>query len=201
VDDTPFWLEDVALYIRDRRLDVMTASFPELDAATAVSYKFTTQNNGTRDEILIQGLSGDGKSCPVKATARRIKYHRGKSSKKTVPIASYYRAHSRTAIKAKDITDNLRHTMTMNYHRTGVHASEISAQSLRAGGAMAMMCSKINMKHIHMMDRWHSDAMMWYLHVQAQPVIERYAAKMFNNGTYTFQPNETVPIIDSYADA
>jgi hypothetical protein len=60
-DDTPFRLEDVALYIRDRRLDVMTASFVEIDAATSVSYEFTTQNNGTRDEKLMQGLSGNSK--------------------------------------------------------------------------------------------------------------------------------------------
>jgi hypothetical protein len=199
-DDTPFRLEDVALYIRDRRLDVMTASFVEIDAATSVSYKFTTQKNGTRDEKLVQGLSGDSKCCPVTATARRIKYHRSKHSKQTVSIASYYRAHRRTNIRAKDITDTLRHAMTMNYHRTGIHASEISARSLRAGGAMAMMCSKIDLNNIRMMGRWHSDAMMRYLHVQAQPIIERYAAKMFNNGTYTFQPDETVPIIDNYAD-
>jgi hypothetical protein len=201
VDDTPFRLEDVALYIRDRRLDVMTASFPELDAPISVSYKFTTQKNDTQDEKLVQGLSGDGKSCPVKATARRIKYHRAKNSKQTVPIASYYRAHRRTAINAKDITDTFQHAMTMYYHRTGVHASDISVWSLRAGGAMSMMCSKIDMNNIHMMGRWHSDAMMWYLHAQAQPIIERYAAKIFNNGTYTFQPDETVPIIDTYTDA
>jgi hypothetical protein len=85
-DDTPFRLEDVALHIRDRRLDVLTASTSELDAATSVSYKFTTQKNGTRDEKLVQGLSGDSKCCPVKATARRIKYHRAKNSKPTVPI-------------------------------------------------------------------------------------------------------------------
>jgi hypothetical protein len=197
-DDTPFRLEGLILYIRDRRLDVMTSSMAELDAATSVSYKFTTQNNGTQDEKLVQGLSGDGKCCPVKATARRIKYHRAKNSKQTVPIASYYRAHRRTAIKVKD---TLRHAMTMNYHRTGIHASEISARSLRAGGAMAMMYSKIDMNNIRMMGRCHSDAMMRYLHLQAQPIIERYAAKMFNNGTYTFQPNETVPIIDNYAGA
>jgi hypothetical protein len=159
-DDTPFRLEDVALYIRDRRLDVLTASTAELDAATSVSYKFTTHKNGTRDEKLVQGLSGDSKCCPVKATARRIKYHRAKNSKPTVPIASYYHAHRRTAIKAKYITDTLRHVMTMNYHRTGIHATEVSARSLRAGGAMAMMCSKIDMNNICMMGRWHSDAMM-----------------------------------------
>jgi hypothetical protein len=200
-DDTPFRLEDVALYIRNRRLDATTASFPELDAATSVSYKFTTQKNSTRDEKLVQGLSGDGKSFPVKATAQRITYHRATNSKQMVPIASYYGAHRRMVIKAKDITDILQHTMTMNYYLTGIHASEISVRSLRAGGAMAMMCSKIDMNNIHMMGRWHSDTMMRYLHVQAQPIIERYAAKMFNNSTYTFQSDETVPIIDNYADA
>jgi hypothetical protein len=87
--------------------------------------------------------------------------------------------------------------MTMNYHRTGIYTSEVSARSLRAGGAMAMMCSKIYMNNIRMMGRWHSDAMMRYLHVQFQPIIERYAAKMFNNGSYTFKPNKTVPIIDN----
>jgi hypothetical protein len=198
-DDTPFRLEDVALYIRDRRLDVMTASFVEIDAATSVFYKFTTQKNGTRDEKLVQGLSGDSKCCPVTATARRIKYHRSKHSKQTISIASYYRAHHRTNIRAKDITDTLRHAMTMNYHRTGINANEISARSLRAGGAMARMCRKIDLNNIRMMGRWQSDAMMRYLHVQAQPIIERYAAKMFNNGTDTFQPDETVPIIDNYA--
>jgi hypothetical protein len=157
-DDTPFRLEDVALYVCDRRLDFMTASFVELDAATSVSYTFTTQKNGTRDEKMVQGLSGDSKCCPVTATARRIKYHQAKNSKQTVSIASYYRAHRRTNIRGKDITDTLRHAMTMNYHRTGIHANEISARSLRAG-AMAMMCSKIDLNNIHMMGRWHSDAM------------------------------------------
>jgi hypothetical protein len=76
----------------------MTASFVEIDAATSVSYKFTTQKNGTRDEKLVQGLSGDSKCYPVTATARRIKYHRSKHSKKTVSIASYYRANRCTNI-------------------------------------------------------------------------------------------------------
>jgi hypothetical protein len=65
---------------------------------------------------------------------------------------------------------------------------------------MAMIFGKIDINSICMMGRWHSDAMMRYLHVQAQPIIGNYAAKMFNKGTYTFQPDETVPIIDVYDD-
>jgi hypothetical protein len=92
--------------------------------------------------------------------------------------------------------DVLFHTMTINFQRMGVHAREISARSLRAGGAMAMLQGRIDMDSILMMGHWHSDAMMHYLHIQAAPIRNGYAAKISNEGHYTFQPDETVPIID-----
>jgi hypothetical protein len=67
-DDTPFRLQDVALFIGVRRLNVMTASLPELDSAMYVSYTFTTQNNRTKCEKVVQGLSDNSLCCPVKAT-------------------------------------------------------------------------------------------------------------------------------------
>jgi hypothetical protein len=42
--------------------------------------------------------------------------------------------------------------------------------------------------------------MMRYLHVQAQPILGNYATHMFNEGTYSFLPEETVPLIDTYDD-
>jgi hypothetical protein len=54
-DDTPFRLEDVSAYVRDRKLNVLLCSEAELDAATSVSYTFTTQKSGTRDEKIVQG--------------------------------------------------------------------------------------------------------------------------------------------------
>jgi hypothetical protein len=201
-DDAPFRLQDVHLYIGGRKLDSTTSSLAELDAATSVSYKFTTRKNGIRDGKLVQGRSGSGLCCPIKATGRQIKYHQLYKSKPNVPIASYYLTSRRTAIKPKDTVevDVLRQAMAANYHQMGVHASEISARSLRTGRAMAMLFGKIDINSIIMMGRWHSDAIMWYLHVQAQPNIGNYAAKMFNEGTYTFQPDETNPIIDVYDD-
>jgi hypothetical protein len=56
------------------------------------------------------------------------------------------------------------------------------------------------MNNIRMMGRWNSDAMMRYLHVQAQPVMGDYSTHMFNQGTYIFLLDETVPIIDLYDD-
>jgi hypothetical protein len=56
------------------------------------------------------------------------------------------------------------------------------------------------MNNIRMMGRWYSNAMMWYLHIQAAPILNKYAAAMFNDGNYSFLPDEMFPIIDVYDD-
>jgi hypothetical protein len=65
---------------------------------------------------------------------------------------------------------------------------------------MAMLCGNIDLDTIQMMGRWHNDAMMCYNHIQGQPIINNYASKMYNRGTYAFLPNETVPIIIGYGN-
>jgi len=110
------------------------------------------------------------------------------------PLATHYNAHNRlTAITARDITEQLRAAATANFHSTGIPASAISARSLRAGGAMALLCANVDFDIIKMLGRWHSDAMIRYLHVQAQPITQQLATKMFNRGTYSFLPSDTVP--------
>jgi hypothetical protein len=187
----------VGVYIRDRKLDNAFASDAELDSATSVSYTFTTQKNGTRDEKLVQGRSGNALCCPVRATLRHMRHHRLHKSGQHVPIASCYATSRRTEVKPKDITDTLRTAMRLNFHRTGINASDISARSLRA---MAMFAGGIDMNIIRLMGRWNSDAMMRYLHGQAQPIVGKFAARMFNNGAFTFQPDETVPSVYNSAE-
>jgi hypothetical protein len=75
-DDNSFRIQDVHLYIATRRLDTMLCTDAEINAATSVSYTFTTQKNGIRNEKIVHGLSGIGLCCPVRATVRRIKYLR-----------------------------------------------------------------------------------------------------------------------------
>jgi hypothetical protein len=116
------------------------------------------------------------------------------------PVASLYHDNRCTLVKAKDVTNFLRHAMRINTHRTGIKPLEISARSLRAGGAMALLHGKVDLSNIRMMGWWHSDAMMRYLHVQAQPILGNYDARMFKEGTYSFLTDETVPNIDVYDD-
>jgi phenylpyruvate tautomerase PptA (4-oxalocrotonate tautomerase family) len=95
-----------------------------------------------------------------------------------VPIASLYIHNQRTAIKAKQITNALQHAMTANSHRTGIAVDEVITRSLRAGGAMVLLYGKVDKDLIQMPGRWHRDAVIIYLHMQAQPKIQHSEAKM-----------------------
>jgi len=194
-DDQPFLLEDMELFLDDKRLNTMTAPLAEIEAATSVAYAFTTQKNGTRGEKTLHGRSGHHLCCPVKATIRMITYHRRHRSPPTAPIASYYTTKNRrTAIKAKDVTQVLQSAAGALRSTTGLEPKHITARSLRAGGAMALLCGQVDHNLIQMLGRWHSDAMMRHLHLQARPVMQHFAAKMFNHGEHSFQPDESVPM-------
>jgi hypothetical protein len=43
--------------------------------------------------------------------------------------------------------------MTMNFHHTCISADEVSARSLRAGGAMFLLCGKVDINLIQILDR------------------------------------------------
>jgi hypothetical protein len=64
------------------------------------------------------------------------------------------------AIKAQQITETIQHAMTVNFHRTGIAADKVSARSLRACGAMALLCGKVDMNLIQILGRSHSDTMI-----------------------------------------
>jgi hypothetical protein len=57
-------------------------------------------------------------------------------------------------VKAKDVTEVLRHAMRINIHQTGIEPLEISSWSLRADGAMVLLHGKVDLSNIRMMGRW-----------------------------------------------
>jgi hypothetical protein len=201
-DDAAFSLADIGLHVGDRRLNLFTAPAHDIFASTAASYTFTTQKNGTRNETITHGRSGDPYCCPVMATIRLVLYHLGrKTVTPKTPIASYYTTNNRRApIKSQDITDTLRNAAAFLRSDTGLNPQDISARSLRAGGAMALLCGNVDHNLIQMLGRWHSDAMMRYLHLQAQPIMKKFAVAMFNDGNYTFLPDDTVPVAADLED-
>jgi hypothetical protein len=195
-EDAPFRLKDVEFHVNDLALDTLRAPLAHLAAATTVSLTFTTQKNGNKGEVLTHGLITDPWACPGRATARRVIHLRAHTASLSTPLASYFRATCRISIKAKDVTEALRYAVVATAHQTGLHYSDISAKYLRAGGAMALLCGKIDQNTICMLGRWHSDSMLRYLHLQVKPLMREFDPTMFNHGSYSFLVTDTVPIAD-----
>lgn len=74
----------------------------------------------------------------------------------------------------------------------GFLPKDVSARCLRAAGAMALLLSDVDTNIIQLIGRWRSDAMLRYLHVQAEPLMRDYSRRMLNCGTYNLIPNQVV---------
>lgn len=193
-DDTPFRLQDVQLFKNGQRLDLFTARADDILSAHSASLTFTTQKNGVRGEVVNHGRSGDPLVCPVLAIARRILHLRANQARPDTILAAYFRGGRRLLVQASDITLALRTASEHVGPQLGYLPSDVSARSLRAGGAMALFCSDVDSDTIQLLGRWQSDSMLRYLHLQAQPVMQGFARRMLTGGDYALHPNQTVPM-------
>ena len=96
-------------------------------------------------------------------------------------------------IHPDDITAALRRAAQSTGPTIGFLPSEVSARSLRAGGAMALLCAHVDTDLIRLLGRWRSDEMLQYLHLQAQPVMRGFARRMIQGGHFNLIPNQAVP--------
>jgi hypothetical protein len=70
----------------------------------------------------------------------------------------------------------------------GICEDDVSVRSLRADGAMALMCALVDGIIINIIGHWQSDIMLRYLHVQARPIMYNFATQMLQHGTYELVP-------------
>ena len=66
--------------------------------------------------------------------------------------------------------------------------------SLRAGGAMALLCGRVDADTIWLVGRWKSDAMFCYLHAQALPLVWHLAHTMLTHGAFSLLPGSDLPL-------
>ena len=193
-DTTPFTLGDVQLFVGVRRLNLATASDAELYLARSVSLTFTTQKNGVENEVIKLGLSGDPRVCAVKAVTRRVCHLRAHNAPVSTPLARVYTGVGRgtQSVTPPLITKTLREAVSWVGTDLGFLPSDVSARSLRAAGAMALLVANVDPDIIQILGRWRSDEMFRYLHLSAEPIMKNFAAKMLN-ADYTIAPSQLVP--------
>ena len=152
-DTTPFTLADVQLFVGHRRLNLQTATDEELFGATAASLTFTLQKNGIPGEVIRLGRSGDAFCCPTLAIVRRVVHLRAHGAPPNTPLARTFTPSGTRSVTPKDITFHLRAAVQFLGTDLGFLPDEISARSLRAGGAMALLVSDIDTDMIRLMGR------------------------------------------------
>ena len=172
------------------------ASPDDLKASTSASLTFTTQKNGVRGEVVLHGRSGCVLCCPVAAIVRRTLCLRQHDATPSTPLATSWTHGQKYFVTAGDITTALRLAVTLLGPDIGLVPADISARSLRAGGAMALLCAQVDTDIIRLLGRWQSDAMMRYLHLQALPAMNRFANLMTSGGNYNVTPGHHVPVHD-----
>ena len=81
---------------------------------------------------------------------------------------------------------------------TGTHLrfmhDAVSARSLRAAGAMALLCSGVDHDITKLIGCWRSDEIMRYLHVQAEPIMKNFSKLMISHGSYNLLTQTDVPL-------
>jgi hypothetical protein len=195
-ESAPFCLADVQLFQGPVLLNLETASDTALLSATFASLTFTTQKNGVRGEVIGLAHSGNPQFSPTICIARRVIHLRRHNAPPETPLASAYSAQHQkfVPIKPGDITDVLRIACTAMGPQFGFLPADISARSLRASGAMALLCAQVDTDVIRLLGRWRSDEMLRYLTVQAAPVMRDFSSRMLNHGSFTLLPNSDVPM-------
>ena len=139
-----FRLQDIQMWIGARCLTILTCPIADIEHATFATLTFTNQKNGVRGEVIGHDLSGHLYACPVHALARRLVHLRKAQASPLTPLNAYHLHQSWKYVTAQHITDALRTSATALGPTLGFLPLDVSARSLRAGGAMALLCAFVD---------------------------------------------------------
>ena len=160
---------------------------------------FTTQKNGVKGEVVGQGPSGDSLLCLQDALARPIIQLRKHNADKNRPIASFMTPKgSCKHVTPIMITKVLKGAVSLSGENLGFLPKDVSARSLRATGAMALLCSGIDTDIIRLIGRWRGYEMLRYIHLQAEPLMRGFSKRMVTHGNYSMLPAQHVPDVPCY---
>ena len=193
VDSNHFFrLCDVMLFAADKVLDLATETDGRLMSASCAMLEFTDQKNSNRGEKVTQCHSGHAVASATRAIAGQVIHLRDNSAAPDTPLCAYHHQGRWYLVTPPMVTNLLRQAAARVGREYGIAPADISARSLRASGAMAMLCAGIDSVKTQLMGRWRSDAMLRYLHVQSPTLVKDFARRMLAAGSYSLLPGTQV---------
>jgi hypothetical protein len=157
-----------------------------------VHLTFIKQKNGECGEKLAHGSTDQVLMSPIHAILRRVRHLREHNAPPTTPLHTVFLPAGTTT----QVTSNRLNAMFRRICRLmpelGLQPSDISARALRAGGAMALLCTLVDPLLVQLVGRWKSDVTLRYLHLQATNMHD-LVTRMLSGGDFKLLPNQTLP--------
>ena len=129
----------------------------QLLAASSASLTFTAQKNGVENEIIKLSCSGDPLPCPTLAIAWRVLHLREANAPGRAPLGRVLTPTGVHKVTPTLITKALCGAVSYIGADLGFLPSEVSARSLRAAGATALLVANVNPDVIGLLGRWRSE--------------------------------------------
>jgi hypothetical protein len=142
--------------------------------------------------VIAQARSGHPRACPTRALARQLHYLRTHNAAPATPLCTVFYPNRRLLLPSAAITRTLQVSAAALPH-LGFPPDQVTARSMRAGGAMALLCGNVDANTIRLVGRWRSDAMFRYLHAQALPLVNQLARTMLAHGNFSLAPGADIP--------
>ncbi|EJK60709.1 hypothetical protein THAOC_18890, partial [Thalassiosira oceanica] len=182
-----FRLRDVTLLYNSTVLDLSATPDGELRRATDAHLNFSDQKNKHRNEKIGQKRTSHKTASPTVAIAEQVIHLRNNKAPPSTPLCAFNERGQWFVVTSEMLTSLLRRAVRA-CPECGLVESDISARSLRATGAMAMLCGGVDPCRIKLFGRWRSDELLTYLHVQAEPLYRDISETMLRGGDYQFVP-------------
>jgi hypothetical protein len=205
-DSTPFRLQDVEFHTGSVYVNAAYAPFSDLHAGHhSALLTFTNQKNARRNEKIAQGDTSSPLLSPTRALYRRVLHLRHHNAPPDTPLHTIFlKSGTTTNVTSANLTSLFRTSATALESSIGFGPRDFSIRSLRAGGAMALLCAQVDPLLIKLVGRWKSDEMLHYLHAQAAGLTHGLAAKMLVAGDFRLHPNQDIapgaaPLLAPYA--
>eukprot|EP00536_Pseudo-nitzschia_multiseries_P004927 jgi/Psemu1/11292/gm1.11292_g len=181
-DDQAFSLQDVAFYLGSHIVH-HDGPVHELQVATPVTLTFTTEKSGDKGEVVAHARSGDSLYCPIVPCVRQVLHLRSccppsSPFSPTLKLASYFDNGVLTLVRAATVTSSMRVYAQILY----IPLASPLQQSLLAPFEQAGLWSYYRATATLMSSSSLQDG-------------TNLASVMFNNGTYSFLPEEWLSLI------
>jgi hypothetical protein len=179
VDQSPFTLTDISFRVANRRYPASTIPLDLLDQATFVTYAFTEQKNGIRNEEIGLARSRDRHACPVHCTANRVRHLRTHNAPPDTPLFNFFDLTGRIlAVSDRMITHLLRKAADCT-----AYPGNYTVGSLRNSGAQALLEAGVPKAMIQLIGRWRSDEIFRYLTANSESLMQPFAESMITPPT------------------